>query len=145
MKGIVITLLLVLALPLVARAETKQLMIHGRTVTVVTEKTSDTVLASQAAIDKSLHVQGWHDHILRSQEANKAFMVFSRRDNPDAASAKTVEVVLWKAIAKDGTTYTETWTYSIPAGELNPFLDKELPALTEEFKSAPIQYTVTIG
>ena len=146
MKRIILVLLLVSAVPLVARAETRRSSIDGRSLTISTEIVADTPANCQMALDKRVDAEGgWHDHIFRAVEADKAFMIYSQRDNAEAAQTKEVKVTLWKAIRHEGKTYTETRVYVLGSAEINAFLERDLPAITERFKTAPIEYTITIS
>jgi hypothetical protein len=72
-------------------------------------------------------------------------MIYSQRDNPQAAQTKEVKVTLWKAIRHEDKTYTETRVYVLGPAEINTFLESDLPAITERFKTAPIEYTIAVS
>ncbi len=134
MKLSLVTLSLLLALPLAAQAETKETRtwIHGRRVTVTTEVTTQTPALSLALVNHQVDQQGWHDHIYTTTENDRAYFIYSQRDNNACATCDT-KVTLWKAVDKDGKTHVETWTYTLRPSEVNDFLDRELLKATGLF------------
>lgn len=134
MKLSLVTLSLLLALPVAAQAETKEnrTWINGRRVTVTTEMTTQAPALSLAMVNHQVDQQGWHDHIYTTVENDRAYFIYSQRDN-NACSTCDTKITLWKAVVKDDKTYTETWVYTLRPNEVNDFLDRELLNVTGLF------------
>lgn len=139
MKFSAVTLALILALPFAAQAQIKETKtwVNGRPVVVRTETSTQTPVACQAAFDQTLEQQGWHDQIYCSVNNDKAMMIVSQRD-ADACCVKEVKVTFWRSALVEGKTVTQSWVYTLKAGEVNRFLDNELPQIAAQFNAAPM-------
>lgn len=140
MKLYPVTLLLALALPLAAQtgAKDNKTTVYGRNVTVVTETTALPPAACEAAFDRKIDQQGWHDHIYSSIGDDHAVMIFTqRKDNGCILKSESlltqVKVTLWKATIKNGKTLTETRVYRLSPTEVNDFLETDLPEIAGQF------------
>lgn len=130
---------MLLALPFMVQAETKQrTWINGRPVTIVTEVTMQVPADCHLGFDQQLDQQGWHDHIYRSVEGDKAVVIVSQRDAFGYVS-REVKVTLWKAVMKKGRTQTEMWVFALKPSEVNSFLDFELRDIAEQFAGTPVR------
>lgn len=129
------TVALLVALPLGANAGTQatQTWINGRSVSIHTEESTMAPANCQKAVEHELSREGWYDEIYRVTNGNKAYLIFSQRA-AEPCQAKTVKITLWRAVAHNGTTVMEAREYTLKAGEVNTFLDTELPTLAAQFE-----------